>query len=145
MTIGIMLSIGHHGEGYAAGIPTPKLADGGRFLFDQDFFGRRWLLLFQLTECFLSLLLPFGNGFGPPTEEFFGFFSRRFTLHPADVRELEQRHRIDIDIHVAANRDEDVNVVFLFAERYRLAIQESTVQDEPLHYAFACRLDKLFY
>ena len=40
MTIGVVLSVGHHREGYGAGGPTPELPDGRRLLFDQDLFGR---------------------------------------------------------------------------------------------------------
>jgi hypothetical protein len=47
MTIGIVLSVGHHAKGNAARRPTAKFSDGGRLLFDQDLFGgRRGLLLF---------------------------------------------------------------------------------------------------
>src|SRR4030042_1991863 len=142
MTIGIVFPVGHHGEGDGAGGPTPELPDGRRLLFDQDLFGRwGWLLLFQLAEFFLPLFLPFADGLGPGVNGFLDLLFPRFALYPVDVRLPEQRHRIDIEIHVAANRDADIDAVLLLADGDRLAIQEPPVKDEPPHHPFAPRLD----
>ncbi len=110
MTIGIGLPVCHDREGYGARGPRPELADGGGLLFDKNLLGRRgWLLLFHLTEFLLPLLLPFCNGLRPEVNRFLCFLSRPVTLHPVNVRLLEQCHRIDIEIHVRANRDEDID------------------------------------
>ena len=113
MAIGVMVSVGHHGKGYGAGVPTLKPVDSGCFLFDQDFFGRwGWLLLSCLAEFFLSLLFPFGKYLRSRTKRFFDFLLHRCALHPIDVRLLEQGQRIGIDIHVTADWDKDINTVF---------------------------------
>jgi len=86
MTIGVVLSVGHHGQGYGAGGPTAELPDGRRLLFNKDLFWRwGWLLLFQLAEFFLPLFLPFRNHLGPEANGLLSFLSLRFALHPVDV------------------------------------------------------------
>jgi hypothetical protein len=58
---------------------------------------------------------------------------------------LEEGHGILIDVHSATSRDEDIDAIVLLADGDGLAIQETTVQDEPFHYPLAHCLYELFY
>ena len=64
--------------------------------------------------------------------------------NPTDIRLLEERRGILKDVHVATNRDEDVDIVMLLAVGDVLAVQETSIQDEPLDHPLAHGLYELF-
>ena len=55
-----------------------------------------------------------------------------FALPPMNFRLSKQGHGAHLQVHVTTKENQDIDPIFLLAERDRLAIEKSTVQDEPL-------------
>jgi hypothetical protein len=92
-------------------------------------------LLLELPEFSLPLFLPLEDDFGLGSDGLLPLLFLLVAIPPMNFRLSKQGHGIRIKVHVTTNGNQDIDTIFLIAERDRLAIKKPTVQDEPLYLA----------